>query len=104
MKYTKIEVFSGPDSKNRYGHCRYGMSDYTPGHPDGECVRREVGQVFFSELPPKDSCAEWVDKSSHTSIENHHQEATAPKAERTTVGERQPVIQREPYTVSEKGT
>lgn len=75
MKYTKIEVFSGPDSKNRYSHIRYGMSDYTPGHPDGEYVRREVGQVFFSKLPERESCARFVDKNSHCTGADHDQRA-----------------------------
>lgn len=52
--YTRIEVHSGPDRLGRYSHTRFWMTDYTPGHPDGEYKLREVGQVFFCELPPKD--------------------------------------------------
>ena len=51
--YSRIEVHSGPDSHGRYCHTRYWLTDYKPGHPDGEYVTREVGQVLFAPLPPR---------------------------------------------------
>ena len=49
--YTRIEIHSGPDKHGRFFHTRFGMTDYKPGHPDGEHKIREIGQVFFSDLP-----------------------------------------------------
>lgn len=49
--YTRVEIFSGPDEQGRYGHFRYWMSDYHPGHPKGEYRTAERGQVHFSALP-----------------------------------------------------
>jgi len=49
--YTRIEIHSWPDDKGRYSHTRFWMTDYKPGHPDGEYKVREIGQVFFGPLP-----------------------------------------------------
>ena len=50
-KYTRIEVVSGPDAMGRYGHFRYWLADYHPGHPDGENRRAERGHIFHAALP-----------------------------------------------------
>ncbi len=50
-KYTRIEIVSGPDERNRYVHFRNWLADYHPGHPDGENRTAERGQIFHSALP-----------------------------------------------------
>lgn len=52
-RITRVEVYSKPDERGRVHHARFWMTDYVPGHPDGENKLREVGQHFFSELPRK---------------------------------------------------
>ena len=51
----RIEVYTGPDRFNRYSHARFWVTDYCAGHPEGEYVRRERGQHFFSQLPETDA-------------------------------------------------
>jgi hypothetical protein len=51
LKYTKIEILGKPDTQGRISHMRYWMTDYCPGHPEGEYVVREKGQMLFSVLP-----------------------------------------------------
>jgi len=46
---TRIEYHSGSDSLGRCHFSLHWMTDYTPGHPDGEYVRRERGQHFFAD-------------------------------------------------------
>lgn len=49
----RVEVHRGPDERGRYGYTLFWMTNYHPGHPDGEYGWRERGQVFF--CVPKDS-------------------------------------------------
>ena len=44
MKYR-----SGSDSLGRCSFTLYWMTNYCPGHPEGEYARREVGQCFFAD-------------------------------------------------------
>ena len=41
----RIKIISGPDRLGRYMWFAYWMSDYHPGHPDGEHRWAERGQV-----------------------------------------------------------
>ena len=51
MKKKKIEILSGPDSLGRYVYFLTWLDDYFPGHPEGEYVTRERGQIFHAPLP-----------------------------------------------------
>ena len=51
MEGRRIEVTSGPDDKGRCHYTLFWWADYTPGHPEGEYVRRERAQCFFSVIP-----------------------------------------------------
>ena len=53
MSAHRIEIYEGPDSHGRFHYALFWWTDYTPGHPDGEYVRRERGQHFFG-VPPND--------------------------------------------------
>ena len=47
----RIEIYEGPDRQGKYAFGLFWMADYHPGHPEGEYVRRERGQMFRSVLP-----------------------------------------------------
>jgi hypothetical protein len=51
----RIEIYDGPDRDGKYHYALFWMTDYSPGHPEGEYERRESGQHFRSALP------EWAD-------------------------------------------
>lgn len=53
------ELYEGPDSLGRYSYALFWWTDYSPGHPDGEDVRREKGQHFFGR--PPDNVLDWTD-------------------------------------------
>ena len=44
-----IEVLSGPDERGRYSFFIYWLGDYLPD----AFIRREMGQVFFTNLSEK---------------------------------------------------
>jgi hypothetical protein len=45
-EFVRCEIYDGPDRNGDYHFALFWMADYTPGHPDGEHVRRERGQHF----------------------------------------------------------
>jgi len=49
--YTRIVIYSGPDSDNRCHHSRHWMADFHPGDPAGEFRTVERGQYFFAVIP-----------------------------------------------------
>lgn len=59
MKYTKVEVHSGPDEDGKYLHTRFHMASYHPGHPFGENRIAERAQVFNSTLPGDKEVSRW---------------------------------------------
>ena len=48
---VEIKIFSGPDSRGRYGYFLLWKDNYFPGHPEGEYVERLRGQAFHGLLP-----------------------------------------------------
>lgn len=46
-KGCRVEVYSDPDARGRCHFAIMWVSDYHPGHPDGEYVTRERGQHYF---------------------------------------------------------
>ena len=53
------EILEGPDSRGRYYYFLFWWTDYIPGHPDGEHVRRQRAQAFFGQLPA--GIRQWTD-------------------------------------------
>ena len=49
MKKERIEYRSKTDKWGRCSFTLYWMADYTPGHPEGEYVRRERAQCFHAD-------------------------------------------------------
>lgn len=49
----RVEVMGEQDSMGRVAHIRFWMAHYSPGHPDGEHVRREHGRVFRHATLPE---------------------------------------------------
>lgn len=47
----RAKVFAGPDREGNYSWLIYWWDDYFPGHPEGEHVWRERGQVCCG-IPP----------------------------------------------------
>lgn len=60
MGERRGELFEGPDHRGRYSYALYWMSNYHPGHPDGEYRRAERGQHYFG-VPP-DNVKDWTDR------------------------------------------
>lgn len=59
LRGLRGELLKGPDQHGRYSYFLYWLDNYFPGHPEGEYVERERGQVFFG-VPPKD-IKKWTD-------------------------------------------
>lgn len=45
----RIEYHSASDRLGRCSFSLHWMTDYIPGHPEGEHVRRERGQCYFAD-------------------------------------------------------
>jgi hypothetical protein len=58
---ARVEIHSGPDGQGRYIYTLYWWVDYCPGHPDGERVPRERGQVYHAKLP-RGVCTCWPER------------------------------------------
>ncbi len=58
------EIIGGPDSRGAFTYFLYWMDDYFPGHPEGEYVIRERGQIFreLSGRHLDDESITWTDK------------------------------------------
>jgi len=53
------EIVAGPDNAGRYSYVLRWLVLYKPGHPDGECGLRIVGQHFFGRPPA--GVRRWLD-------------------------------------------
>jgi hypothetical protein len=61
-RFTRCEIYDGPDGAGKYRYALFWTATYHPGHPDGENALRERGQHFRAELPEKKDVVTWDDQ------------------------------------------
>jgi hypothetical protein len=73
---TRIEVLEGPDDKGRWTFFVYWMADYHPGHPEGEHVCRERGQIFKTANIAKYQSVKTIEDKRSDALTSKHQFTT----------------------------